>query len=172
MKSVLALLAAFVLAGCSTQIGVDNSQNREASFSNVTGVLTTRYTSDTEAVFNAVKRTIDAMPGTLRTGETDDRGANKELNSVIVFARTIGYLEIKITIEKAEDEQTKAVFTQVKVKYGAFGNLPESQQLVSKITSNLRLAPGRNRQTDAAQPPRLGGVHFLPPSTHGQHPRT
>ena len=138
MKTALALLAALVLAGCSTQIGVDNSQNREASYSNVTGVLTSRYTSDTEAVFNAVKRTIDAMPGTLRTGETDERGANKELNKVIVFARTIGDLEIKITIEKAEDEETKAVFTQVKVKYGAFGNLPESQQLVSKITSNLR----------------------------------
>ena len=138
MKTALALLAALVLAGCSTQIGVDNSQNREASFSNVTGVLTTRYTSDTEAVFNAVKRTIDAMPGTLRTGETDDRGANKELNSVVVYARTIGDLEIKITIEKAEDEITNAVFTQVRVKYGAFGNLPESQQLVSKITSNLR----------------------------------
>ena len=138
MKTALALLAALVLAGCSTQIGVDNSQNREASFSNVTGVLTTRYTSDTEAVFNAVKRTIDAMPGTLRTGETADRGANKELNSVVVYARTIGDLEIKITIEKAEDEITKAVFTQVRVKYGAFGNLPESQQLVSKITSNLR----------------------------------
>ena len=138
MKTALALLAALVLAGCSTQIGVDNSQNREASFSNVTGVLTTRYTSDTEAVFNAVKRTIDAMPGTLRTGETDDLGANKELNSVVVYARTIGDLEIKITIEKAEDPETKAVFTQVKVKYGAFGNLPESQQLVSKITSNLR----------------------------------
>ena len=138
MKTALSLLAALFLAGCATQIGVDNSQNREASFSNVTGVLTTRYTSDTEAVFNAVKRTIDAMPGTLRTGETDDRGANKELNSVIVYARTIGDLEIKITIEKAEDPETKAVFTQVKVKYGAFGNLPESQQLVSKITSNLR----------------------------------
>ncbi len=138
MKTALSLLAALFLAGCATQIGVDNSQNREASFSNVTGVLTTRYTSDTEAVFNAVKRTIDAMPGTLRTGETDDRGANKELNSVVVYARTIGDLEIKITIEKAEDPETKAVFTQVKVKYGAFGNLPESQQIVSKITSNLR----------------------------------
>ncbi len=138
MKTALSLLAALFLAGCATQIGVDNSQNREASFSNVTGVLTTRYTSDTEAVFNAVKRTIDAMPGTLRTGETDERGANKELNSVIVYARTIGDLEIKITIEKAEDPETKAVFTQVKVKYGVFGNLPESQQIVSKITSNLR----------------------------------
>ena len=138
MKTALALLAALVLAGCSTQIGVDNSQNREASFSNGTGVLTTRYTSEPEAVFNAVKRTIDAMPGTLRTGETDVRGANKELNSVIVFARTIGDLEIKITIEKAEDEQTKAAYTKVSIKYGLFGNLPESQQLVSKITSNLR----------------------------------
>jgi hypothetical protein len=26
----------------------------------------------------------------------------------------------------------------VKVKYGFFGNLPESQKIVSKITSNLR----------------------------------
>ncbi len=138
MKTALALLAALVLAGCSTQIGVDNSQNREASFSNVTGVLTTRYTSDTEAVFNAVKRTIDAMPGTLRTGETDDRGANKELNSVIVYARTIGDLEIKVTIEKAEDAVSKAVLHQVRVKYAASGNVPESQQLVSKINSNLR----------------------------------
>ena len=138
MKTALALLAALVLAGCTTQIGVDNSQNNEASFSNVNGTLTTRYTADTEAVFNAVKRTIDAMPGTLRTGETDERGANKELLSVVAYARTIGDLEIKITIEKAEDEVTKAVFTQVKVKYGFFGNLPESQKIVSKITSNLR----------------------------------
>ena len=57
MKTALALLAALVLAGCTTQIGVDNSQNNEASFSNVNGTLTTRYTADTEAVFNAVKRT-------------------------------------------------------------------------------------------------------------------
>ncbi len=40
--------------------------------------------------------------------------------------------------EQGEDEVTKAVFTQVKVKYGFFGNLPESQKIVSKITSNLR----------------------------------
>lgn len=138
MKTALPLLLALLLSGCSTQIGVDNSQNREADFSNVTGVLTTRYSSDAEAVFNAVKRTIDSLPNTLRTGETDERGANKELISVVVFARTVGDLEIRVTIQKTEDEVTKTVFTQVKVKYGNFGNLPESQQLVSKITSNLR----------------------------------
>ena len=117
---------------------VDKSQNREVSYSNVTGVLTARYNSDTEAVFKAAKGIINVMPGTIRTGETDERGANKELSSVIFYARTTGDQEIKISIEKAEDKVTKAIFTQVKVKYGAFGNLPESEKIVSRITSNLR----------------------------------
>ena len=138
MKTAIALLAVLVLSGCSTQLGVDNSQNNEASYSNVTGILTTRYTAEPEAVFNAVKRTIDSMPEAKRMGETDERGANKELIKVVAFARIIGDLELKITIEKSEDEVTKAAFTQVKVKYGFFGNLPESQKIVSKITSNLR----------------------------------
>ena len=117
---------------------VDKSQNREISYSNVTGVLTARYNSDTEAVFKAAKGIINVMPGTLRTGETDERGAHKELSSVIFYARTTGDQEIKISIEKAEDKVTKAIFTQVKVKYGAFGNMPESEKIVSRITSNLR----------------------------------
>lgn len=134
----LALLAtALAFTGC-TQVGVDNTDTREAKFSNLTGTLVTRYNAEPEALFNAVKRTLDALPGTLRTGETDERGANKELLSVVVYARTIGDLEIKITVEKAEDEITKVAFTQVTVKYGAFGNLPESQQIISKISSNIR----------------------------------
>ena len=140
MKNALTLaLLATVLAftGC-TQVGVDNADTREGKFSNLTGTLVTRYNAEPEVLFNAVKRTLDGMPGTLRTGETDERGANKELLSVVAYARTIGDLEIKITIEKTEDEVTKVSFTQVTVKYGVFGNLPESQQIVSKISSNLR----------------------------------
>ncbi len=141
MKKALALAllaAAFVLSGCNTMVGVDNTDTHEGQFSNVTGTLVTRYNADPEAVFNAVKRTIDSMKGTLRTGETDERGANKELLSVVVYARTVGDLEIKIDVLKAQDEITKTNFTQVTVKYGFFGNLPESQQIVSKISANLR----------------------------------
>ena len=141
MKNALALallVSAFVLSGCNTSVGVDNAETREGQFSNVTGILVTRYNADPEAVFNSVKRTLDSMHGTLRTGETDERGANKELISVTVFARTVGDLEIKIDVAKAEDEITKAAYTKVTVKYGFFGNLPESQQIVSKISSNLR----------------------------------
>ena len=47
-------------------------------------------------------------------------------------------LTIKIEVAKVEDPVTKENFTQVTVKYGFFGNLPESQKIVSKITSNLR----------------------------------
>jgi hypothetical protein len=141
MKNALAialLASAFVLSGCNTSVGVDNADTHEGQFSNVTGTLVTRYSADPEAVFNSVKRTLDSMRGTLRTGETDERGANKELISVTVYARTVGDLEIKIDVAKAEDEITKAAFTKVTVKYGFFGNLPESQQIVSKISSNLR----------------------------------
>ncbi len=140
MKNALALAllaSAFVLSGCNTSVGVDNADTREGQFSNVTGILVTRYNADPEAVFNSVKRTLDSMRG-IRTGETDERGANKELISVTVYFRTVGDLEIKIDVAKAEDEITKAAFTKVTVKYGFFGNLPESQQIVSKISSNLR----------------------------------
>jgi hypothetical protein len=141
MKNALALAllsSAFILSGCNTSVGVDNADTREGQFSNVTGALVTRYNAEPEAVFNAVKRTLDSMHGTLRTGETDERGANKELLSVTVYARTVGDLEIKIDVAKTEDEITKAAYTKVTVKYGFFGNLPESQQIVSKISSNLR----------------------------------
>jgi D-serine dehydratase len=136
--SLVLLATALAFTGCNTQIGVDNPDTHEASFSNILGTLTTRYNADTESVFNAVKRTFDGMSGTLRTGETDERGANNELLSVKVFARTVGDLEISVDVAKTEDPITKQFFTQVTVKYGNFGNLPQSQQIISKISSNLR----------------------------------
>jgi hypothetical protein len=140
LAATLALLAtALAVTGCNTSIGVDNPDHREATFSNVTGTLVTRYnTTDVDAVFNAVKRAIDSQPDMKRMGETPDEGANKELLGVVVFARAIGDLEIKVEVVKAEDPVTKQAFVNVSVKYGAFGNLPQSQKLVSLISQNLR----------------------------------
>jgi hypothetical protein len=138
--AVLALLAtALAVTGCNTLIGVDNPDQREASFSNVTGTLTTRYnTADLDSVFNAVKRAIDAQSDMKRMGETPDEGPNKELLGVTVFARAIGDLEVKVELIKAEDPISKQPFVAVSVKYGFFGNLPQSQKLVSIISQNLR----------------------------------
>ena len=140
LAATLALLAtALAVTGCNTLIGVDNPDQREASFSNATGTLVTRYnTADIDSVFNAVKRAIDSQSDMKRMGETPDEGANKELLGVVVFARAIGDLEIKVEVAKAEDPISKQAFTTVSVKYGAFGNLPQSQKLVSLISQNLR----------------------------------
>jgi len=134
-----ALLAAtLALAGCNTYVGVDNPDQPSSTFSNLTGTLVTRYKASPEAVFNAVKRSIDSQRETMmRTGESDKR-VNNELQEVTVFARAIGDLEIKVEIVKVEDQVTKENFTQVTVKYGNLGNCEQSQQIVSRITQNLR----------------------------------
>jgi hypothetical protein len=140
LAATLALLAtALAVTGCNTLIGVDNPDQREATFSNATGTLTTRYnTTDINAVFNAVKRAIDAQTDMKRMGETPEEGPNGELLGVVVYARAIGDLEIKVEVVKAEDPISKQAFTTVSVKYGFFGNLPQSQKLVSLISQNLR----------------------------------
>ena len=143
LAASLALLAtALAVTGCNTLIGVDNPDQREASFSNVTGTLVTRYnTTDLDAVFNAVKRALDSQSDMKRMGETpepENATGNDLLGVVTVFARAIGDLEIKVEVAKAEDPISKQAFTTVSVKYGAFGNLPQSQKLVSLISQNLR----------------------------------
>jgi len=134
-----ALLAAtLAFTGCNTYVGVDNPDQPSSTYSNATGALVTRYKASTETVFNAVKRAVDSQSDTMkRMGESDKR-VNNELQEVTVFARAIGDLEIKIEVEKVEDPVTKEVFTQVTVKYGFFGNCEQSQQIVSRITQNLR----------------------------------
>jgi hypothetical protein len=142
LAASLALLAtALAVTGCNTLVGVDNPDSREATFSNVTGSLVTKYnTADINAVFNAVKRAIDSQSDMKRMGETPDpeNAAPNELVGVVVYARAIGDLEIKVEIAKVEDPISKQVSTSVTVKYGAFGNLPQSQKLVSIISQNLR----------------------------------
>lgn len=134
-----ALLAAtLAFTGCNTYVGVDNPDQPSSTYSNATGALVTRYKASPEVVFNAVKRAVDAQSDTMkRMGESDKR-VNNELQEVTVYARAIGDLEIKIEVAKVEDPVTKENFTQVTVKYGFFGNCEQSQQIVSRISQNLR----------------------------------
>jgi hypothetical protein len=81
---------------------------------------------------------VDQQSDTMkRMGETQHNKEGQPLD-ITVFARAIGDLEVKINVAKFEDEKTKESYTQVTVKYGFFGNCEQSQQLVSKISANLR----------------------------------
>ncbi|MEY3838167.1 MAG: hypothetical protein RL304_1149 [Verrucomicrobiota bacterium] len=158
LAASLALLAtALAVTGCNTLIGVDNPDQREASFSNVTGTLVTRYnTTDLDAVFNAVKRALDSQSDMKRMGETPDEGPNKELLGVTVFARAIGDLEIKVEVAKAEDPISKQAFGQVRrLRQPA----AEPEAGLPHLPEPPPLSDGRNRSTDAARPP--GSAAFL-----------
>lgn len=134
-----ALLAtALAFTGCTTYVGVDNPDNSGSMYSNITGTLTTRYKAEPEVVFNAVKRAVDQQSDIMkRMGETQHNKDGEALN-ITVYSRAIGDLEVKINVSKFEDEKTKESYTVVTIKYGFFGNCEQSQQLVSKISANLR----------------------------------
>ncbi len=144
MKHALAtalLASAVAFTGCSTNVGVDNPDSREASASSVSGIVSTRYNAPVESVFNAVNRALDETPGMMRTGESDITSgliSSDDKIGVKVFARSVGDLLVTVEIFKAEDQEKKETYTAVAIKFGAFGNLPESQKLISRISSHLR----------------------------------
>jgi hypothetical protein len=143
MKHALAtalLASAVAFTGCNTNVGVDNPDSREATASQISGVVTTRYNAPVDNVFNAVNRSLDQTPGMMRTGESDITGSGgaQDKVGVKVFARSVGDLLVTVEIVKTEDKEKNETYTAVSIKYGAFGNLPESQKLISRISSNLR----------------------------------
>jgi hypothetical protein len=141
MKHILPL-AAFVglisLAGCTTQIGVDNPDNNSASWS--AGTLTTTYKSDVSTVFAATKRALDGMRdvGIVgRTGESPERNELGEMTGVIVYARGLGDVQVRVSINKAIDANTGTDCTQVDVRWGMGGNAQQSQQVIHRISQSL-----------------------------------
>lgn len=143
MKHALAtalLVSAVTFSGCNTNVGVDNPDHREAYANPVTGTVNTRYSAPVENVFNAVKRALDQTPGMMRTGESDVSSniTSDDKVGVKVFARSVGDLLVTVEIVKTEDKEKNETYTAVAIKYGNFGNLPESQKLISRISSNLR----------------------------------
>lgn len=141
LLSLATLTAAIAgLSGCSptgTEIGVNNQDDSTATYQNVTGVLTTRYSAKSpeylETVFDATKRALDELKY-FRTGETPRK------DGITIFARAHGDVKITVDIEKKiiETKQgAKQEWIYVRVNYGSWGNAKESQIIVSHISDHL-----------------------------------
>ncbi|MDR2981143.1 MAG: DUF3568 domain-containing protein [Puniceicoccales bacterium] len=139
MKKLLSLamltaLVAFPLSGCITQVGV-NAKNSTADWNSMSGSLTVKYTDNTiEDVFVATKKGLDQLQF-FRTGETLPKDGKS--GSITVYARAIGDMNITVDIYTAKNTKTKKEWTQAVIKYGTWGNLQESQKIVSAISENL-----------------------------------
>jgi hypothetical protein len=134
--ATLSAIASLSLTGCGTAVGVDNPDDSQANYNG--GALVTKYAAKNqdyiENVFNASKKALDDLKY-FRTGETPGK------DKITVYARAHGDLEITVTIAKKvieTKEGQKQEWVTVAVRYGTWGNCQQSQQIVSKISANLR----------------------------------
>ncbi|MDR3228972.1 MAG: DUF3568 family protein [Puniceicoccales bacterium] len=140
--SALAVLSAATFTGCVSKIGVDNPVgDNNASWNNfITGTLVTNYPGKTlEDVFKAASLGVEKYGATRVLEHKPDprKDAPKTQPYYEVIARTVGDIKIDIIISIAKDPKNKTEWTQVSVQYGTWGNIKESQKIVSFISQNL-----------------------------------
>lgn len=117
--STLALATFFLVACQSVTVNPKNDSSSTARYQ--LNSLVSVFETDTDSAFRASIQALDLL-GYFRTGEI--RG---ELETS-VFARKVGDIKIIIKITELSPEQS-----QVSVRIGLVGNMPESQVILAEI---------------------------------------
>lgn len=117
--STLALATFFLVACQSVTVNPKNDSSSTAKYQ--LNSLVSVFETDSDSAFRASIQALDLL-GYFRTGEI--RG---ELETS-VFARKVGDIKIIIKITELSPEQS-----QVSVRIGLVGNMPESQVILAEI---------------------------------------
>jgi len=118
------LLASFFLVACqSVTVNPKNDSSSTAKYQ--LNALITVFETDTDTAFRASIQALDIL-GYFRTGEKHD-----ELET-FVFARKVGDEKIVVRITELSPEQS-----QVSVRIGLIGNMPESQVILAEIEDSI-----------------------------------
>ena len=117
--STLALATFFLVACQSVTVNPKNDSSSTARYQ--LNSLVSVFETDTDSAFRASIQALDLL-GYFRTGEI--RG---ELETS-VFARKVGDVKIIVKITELSPEQS-----QVSVRIGLVGNMPESQVILAEI---------------------------------------
>ncbi|MDR1817814.1 MAG: DUF3568 domain-containing protein [Puniceicoccales bacterium] len=139
MKNILSLsalaAAAVSFSGCVESIGVDNPSDPNGKWEHfISGTLSTTYPGKTlDEVFQATIRGVDQY-GAKRVGEEHP---DKKDRIYEVVARTVGDIRLTVTLEVVSDPRTKSDAVRATIQYGTYGNVKESQKVISFITRNI-----------------------------------
>ena len=117
--STLALATFFLVSCQSVTVNPKNDSSSTARYQ--LNSLVSVFETDTDSAFRASIQALDLL-GYFRTGEI--RG---ELETS-VFARKVGDVKIIVKITELSPEQS-----QVSVRIGLVGNMPESQVILAEI---------------------------------------
>ncbi len=122
--SILTLTVVF-FSGCTTPVAIDPMTGQQQTAKYQSGYFYAPITADANAVFLSAIRTIDDM-GLLRTGELHKKDFIK------IFARQVGDKEVVVRIQ-----QIAAGESEIRIRVGALGDLPQSQVIYAKIRDAL-----------------------------------
>jgi hypothetical protein len=118
--SILTLTVVF-FSGCTTPVAIDPMTGQQQTAKYRSGYFYAPIAADANAVFLTAIRAIDGM-GLLRTGELHKKDFIK------IFARQVGDKEVVVRIQ-----QIAAGESEIRIRVGALGNLPQSQVIYAKI---------------------------------------
>jgi hypothetical protein len=118
--SILTLTVVF-FSGCTTPVAIDPMTGQQQTAKYRSGYFYAPIAADANAVFLTAIRAIDGM-GLLRTGELHKKDFIK------IFARQVGDKEVVVRIQ-----QIAAGESEIRIRVGTLGNLPQSQVIYAKI---------------------------------------
>ncbi|MGB0374965.1 MAG: DUF3568 family protein [Opitutales bacterium] len=123
------LLASFFLVACqSVTVNPKNDSSSTAQYQ--LNTLVSVFDTDTDTAFRASIQSLDVL-GYFRTGEIRDENIKDRLQTSI-FARKVGDEKIVVKITELSPEQS-----QVSVRVGVIGNMPESQVILAEIEDSI-----------------------------------
>ena len=119
--ALLATFAVFSMAGCRTPVATDPMVGQQQTAVYQAGYFYATIDTDADTAFRTAIRTLDRM-GMLRTGEThgDDY--------INIFARAVGDKKVIVRIRQIAPNKS-----EMRIRVGIIGNLPESQMIFAKI---------------------------------------
>ena len=121
--TILSLLTLTVVffSGCTTPVAIDPMTGQQQTAKYQSGYFYAPINADADSIFKTAIRAMDDM-GLLRTGELHKKDYIK------IYARQIGDKKVGVRIK-----QMAAGESQIRIRVGRLGDLPQSQIIYAKI---------------------------------------
>jgi len=123
--TLLVTVTVFLITGCRTSVATDPMIGKEQTAVYQAGYFYAHLEADSDTVFRTAIRALDRM-GVLRTGEV------RRDDITNIYGRKVGDQKIVVRIRQVAQGKT-----EVRIRVGFLGNLPESQMVYTKIRDEL-----------------------------------
>lgn len=123
--ALLATAAVFLITGCRTPVSTDPMAGQQPTATYQAGYFYATLDADADTVFRTAIRAMDRM-GMLRTGE------NQAEDYITIFARKVGDKKVVVRIRQIAPNKS-----ELRIRSGILGSLPESQTVYAKIRDAL-----------------------------------